>query len=110
MFLSINDFNQSVHDVVTVLYENSFMRDNILARITMKEGKGVIMFDDNTDNITKRRHFFEPVDISKLHIRLIDEYGIPIDMMGIDWSFALNFKFYMKNNIICQKIMTFQII
>ena len=92
MFLSINDFNQSVHDVVTVLYENSFMRDNILARITMKEGKGVIMFDDNTDNITKRRHFFGPVDISKLHIRLIDEYGIPIDMMGIDWSFALEFQ------------------
>ncbi len=92
MFLSINDFNQSVHDVVTVLYENSFMRDNILARITMKEGKGVIMFDDNTDNVTKRRHFFGPVDISKLHIRLIDEYGIPIDMMGIDWSFALEFQ------------------
>jgi hypothetical protein len=91
-FLSINDFNSSVHDVVTVLYENSFMRDNILARVTIKEGKGVILFDDNTDNITKRRHYFGPVDVSKLHIRLIDEYGVPIDMMGIDWSFALEFQ------------------
>jgi len=91
-FLSINDYNSSVHDVVTVLYENSFMRDDILARITIKEGKGIILFDDNTDNITKRRHYFGPVDISKLHIRLIDEYGVPIDMMGIDWSFALEFQ------------------
>ena len=47
MFLVVNDFNQSVHDVVTVLYENSFMSDNILARLVMREGKGVIMFDDN---------------------------------------------------------------
>ena len=46
MFLVVNDFNQSVHDVVTVLYENSFMSDNILARLVMREGKGVIMFDD----------------------------------------------------------------
>ena len=91
MFLVVNDFNQSVHDVVTVLYENSFMSDNILARLVMREGKGVIMFDDNSDNITKRRHYFGPVDISKMHIKLIDEYGIPIDMMGIDWSFALEF-------------------
>ena len=30
---SINDFQSSVHDVVTVLYENSFMQKNILARI-----------------------------------------------------------------------------
>ena len=92
MFLVVNDFNQSVHDVVTVLYENSFMSDNILARLVMREGKGVIMFDDNSDNITKRRHYFGPVDISKMHIKLIDEYGIPIDMMGIDWSFALEFQ------------------
>ena len=92
MFLVVNDFNQSVHDVVTVLYENSFMSDNILARLVMREDKGVIMFDDNSDNITKRRHYFEPVDISKMHIKLIDEYGIPIDMMGIDWSFALEFQ------------------
>ena len=52
-----------------------------------------------------KKDIFGPVDISKLHIRLIDEYGIPIDMMGIDWSFALNSN-DKKNNIICQKIMT----
>ena len=91
-FLAINDFNPCVHDVVTVLYENSFLQDNILARIPMREGKGVVLFDDCTDKITKKRHYFGPVNIDKLHIKLMDEYGMPIDLLGMDYSFALEFQ------------------
>tara|TARA_B100000424_G_scaffold271704_1_gene275981 strand:+ start:3608 stop:4744 length:1137 start_codon:yes stop_codon:yes gene_type:complete len=91
-FLSINDFQNSVHDVVTVLYENSFMQQNILARIPMREGKGVVLFDDCTDKITKKRHYFGPVDINKLHIKLLDEFGETLDMVGNDYSFALEFQ------------------
>lgn len=91
-FLSINDFQSSVHDVVTVLYENSFMQKNILARIPMREGKGVVLFDDCTDKITKKRHYFGPVDINKLDIRLLDEFGDPLDLLGNDFSFALEFQ------------------
>ena len=79
-FLSINDFNQSVHDVVTAVYENSFMRNNIIARIPMREGKGVVLFDDCTDKITKKT-LFGPVNINKLHIKVIDEFGMPIDLL-----------------------------
>lgn len=91
-FLSINDFQNSVHDVVTVLYENSFMQNNILARIPMREGKGVVLFDDCTDKITKKRHYFGPVDINKLDIKLLDEFGEPLDLLGNDYSFALEFQ------------------
>ena len=91
-FLSINDFQSSVHDVVTVLYENSFMQNNILARIPMREGKGVVLFDDCTDKITKKRHYFGPVDINKLDIKLLDEFGEPLDMLNNDFSFALEFQ------------------
>ena len=91
-FLCINDFNQSVHDVVTAVYENSFMQDNILARIPMREGKGVVLFDDCTDKITKKRHYFGPVNINKLHIKIIDEFGMPIDLLAADYSFALEFQ------------------
>ena len=91
-FLSINDFNQSVHDVVTAVYENSFMRNNIIARIPMREGKGVVLFDDCTDKITKKRHYFGPVNINKLHIKVIDEFGMPIDLLAADYSLALEFQ------------------
>lgn len=92
IFMCVNDFNSSVHEVVTVLYENSFLRKNILARIPMREGKGVVLFDDCTDKITKKRHYFGPVNINKLEIKLLDEYGCPIDLVGVDYSFALEFQ------------------
>ena len=63
------------------------MSDNILARLVMREGKGVIMFDDNVTISPKKALFYRRH--KQMHIKLIDEYGIPIDMMGIDWSFAL---------------------
>lgn len=92
MFLCVNDFQSSVHEVVTALYENSFLRKNILARIPVREAKGVVLFDDCTDRITKKRHYFGPCNINKLHISVIDEYGCPIDLLGIDYSFALEFQ------------------
>jgi hypothetical protein len=90
-FLCVEDFNSSVHDVVTVVYENSFMQNNILARIPMREGKGVVLFDDCTDKITKKRHYFGPVDINKLRVRLVDEFGDNVDLVGTDYSLALEF-------------------
>lgn len=92
MFLCVNDFQSSVHEVVTALYENSFLRKNILARIPVREAKGVVLFDDCTDRITKKRHYFGPCNVNKLHISVIDEYGCPIDLLGIDYSFALEFQ------------------
>ena len=57
----------------------------------MREGKGAVLFDDPSDKITKKRHYFGPVNIDKLHIQLIDEYGTEIDMNYNDFSFALEF-------------------
>ena len=91
IFLCINDFKNTTQDVCTILYENSFLRKHILARIPMREGKGAVLFDDTSDKITKKRHYFGPVNIDKLHIQLIDEYGMEIDMNYNDFSFALEF-------------------
>lgn len=91
IFLCIDDFKNTTQDVCTILYENSFLRRHILARIPMREGKGAVLFDDPSDKITKKRHYFGPVNIDKLHIQLIDEYGMEIDMNYNDYSFALEF-------------------
>jgi len=91
IFLCVDDFKNTTQDVCTILYENSFLRKHILARIPMREGKGAVLFDDASDKITKKRHYFGPVNIDKLHIQLIDEYGMEIDMNYNDYSFALEF-------------------
>ena len=91
IFLCINDFKNTTQDVCTILYENSFLRKHILARIPMREAKGAVLFDDSSDKITKKRHYFGPVSIDKLQIQLVDEYGMEIDMNYNDYSFALEF-------------------
>ena len=90
-FLCVDDFKNTRQDVCTILYENSFLRKNILARIPMREGKGVVLFDDQSDQITKKRQYFGTVNIDKLHLSLIDEYGTVIDLNNNDFSFALEF-------------------
>ena len=90
-FLCVDDFKNTRQEVCTILYENSFLRKNILARIPMREGKGAILFDDQSDQITKKRQYFGTVNIDKLQLSLIDEYGTIIDLNGNDYSLALEF-------------------
>ena len=91
-FMCVNDFQSTVHELVTVMYENSFMQKNILARVPLREGKGVILFDDTADNITKKREYLSPIKIKKLHISIIDVYGEIIRFNNMDYSFALEFE------------------
>ena len=90
-FLCVNDFQSTIHELVTVVYENSFMQKNILARVPLREGKGVILFDDTSDRITKKRDYLSPIKIKKLHISLVDVYGEVIRFNNMDYSFALEF-------------------
>ena len=39
---------------------------------------------------TATRTFFGPVDITRLRIKLLDEYGRPMDLNGMDWNLTLS--------------------
>jgi hypothetical protein len=45
-----------------------------------------------TTSLNRTREYFGPVDIQRLDVRLLDEYGRVIDLNGIDWSFSLAFE------------------
>ena len=91
LFFSVEDFRTNVCENVSVVYENSFMNKNILARIPLKQGKFVVVYDQESENPRKSREYFGPVTIDKLHFRVIDEYGIDIRQGYSDYSFALEF-------------------
>ena len=54
MFLCVNDFQSSVHEVVTALYENSFYEKIFWLRIPIREAKGVVLFDDCLIELQKK--------------------------------------------------------
>ena len=87
--LYVNDYtNNHKGSVITSFEENTMGDNNQLAMIKFNV--------DSTDKIVDVEAVHETLrvysgksDISRLHIRLLDEYGRIVDLAGMDFSFAL---------------------
>ena len=67
----------------------------------MKKTNGIYGNYGNDNFITqihglRKRNYFGPVDIQKLRIQLLDEYGRIIQLNNMDWSCALTFEVLYK--------------
>ncbi len=81
--LSVNDFqNNHTISVVSPLQQETLGDGNILAKSSSNccTGCGIE---------APHRIYFGPTDISKLHIKLYDEYGRIVDLNNGDYSFTL---------------------
>jgi hypothetical protein len=94
-FICIKDYNNSVNDYFTSAFTSSILQEDILARINLtyiQQDNGVYQVgqdDGFSTQINRQRNYFGPVDIERLEIKLIDEYGRVIDLNYMDWSMAL---------------------
>jgi hypothetical protein len=73
-------------------FNSSILSKNILARISVKGTVFSILSDDAKHITSNTREYFGPVNIEKMRIQLLDEYGRIIDMNNMDFSMALNIK------------------
>ena len=80
MYLVVDDYNNNVNNSFYSAFNSSILNKNILARISLQTGTGFL--DVNSQ-------YFGPVDIQKLRIQLLDEYGRVIDLNNTDYSFCL---------------------
>ena len=92
IYLVIDDFNNSVNDGFYGAFTSSILNKNILARISVQGNASNIVSQNNLSLITTSRQYFGPVDIQKIHIQLLDEYGRIINLNFIDYSFCLTFQ------------------
>ena len=44
------------------------------------------------DRLNRTREYFGPVNIDRLHISLLDEYGRELELNNMDWSMTLVFE------------------
>lgn len=86
MFLCINDFNNNVNNDFISSLKNSMLNNNILAKILFNKN---INKNKEKKLVNPIRIYFGPVNISKLHIQLIDEYGRIVNLNNMDFSFSL---------------------
>lgn len=93
-FLSIDDYNNNVNNGFYSAFSQSILNQNILSRITFPNQTSKtfnIINHNNMNLITYPRQYFGPVDIHKLTIQLLDEYGRILNLNHMDFSFCLSF-------------------
>jgi hypothetical protein len=90
MFLVVDDYNNNVNNSFYSAFNSSILNKNILARISLQNTS---FFDTAAQNnlslVTTARQYFGPVDIQKLGVQLLDEYGRVVDLNNMDFSFCL---------------------
>ena len=92
IYLVVDDFNNNVNDGFYAAFSSSILNKNILARISLQGSVFNLMSKDNFNLITSPRQYFGPVDIQKLQIQLLDEYGRILNLNNMDYSFCLTFQ------------------
>jgi hypothetical protein len=92
IYLVVDDFNNNVNDGFYGAFNSSLLNKNILARISLQGTVFSIQSENNYMLITNPRLYFGPVDIQKLQIQLLDEYGRILNLNNMDYSFCLTFQ------------------
>lgn len=93
IYLAIDDYNNNVNNSFYSAFNSSILNKNILARITLNTGAFNIVTQNNLNIVTNARKYFGPVDIQKLNIQVLDEYGRILDLNNMDYSFCLTFQY-----------------
>jgi len=89
MYLVIDDYNNNVNNNFYSAYNSSILNKNIIARISLQAPYFNTLSQNNLGLITLPRQYFGPVDIQKLNIQLLNEYGAVINLNNMDYSFCL---------------------
>lgn len=98
IYIVVNDFNKNVNNFVVTSYNESIGKSNVLARISTQSAAsnnfsaGLSLTNDTVtnDSSIKKRFYFGPVDIQRLELQILDEYGRVIDLNNMDYSMAIN--------------------
>jgi hypothetical protein len=95
IFLRIDDYNNTSNESIVSAFNSSISTNNILAKISNAEhiNDNIFMMtlEDKFVSGCKERTYSGPVDIEKLRIQLIDEFGRIVNLNGSDFSFSLEF-------------------
>lgn len=89
-FLAIDDHNNNcVCQPIVSSNGDSYISNNIIARIAISTDPNSILYDNRHDKIFTERVYMGPITLEKLKVSLLNKYGEVIDLNGVDISFTL---------------------
>jgi hypothetical protein len=90
LYLSIDDYNNAANTFFSAFNE-SLLNKNIIARVAVQSSVTAAVTFSNIGLITTPREYYGPVNIEKMQIQMLDEYGRIINLNNMDFSFCLTF-------------------
>ena len=102
IYFCLNEYQYSKNESNIIFFEDTTMDENVLAKIPMINGKLSLVVDDSDGNsLIKTRRFNGPINMKKVHIRLLDKFGDIIDLNKMDFSFTIELEvLYERNKIV----------
>ena len=88
-FLIVDDFNQNTNINFINTSKYGLLPDNIIARISVKCPVFSSQAENDYSVYSEPRYYYGPVNVSKLRVKVIDEYNRIINLNSNDFSFTL---------------------
>ena len=91
VYVCIDDYVNSTNDYFTSAFNQSILNKNIIARIEygyLQQAEGVRQILTAYPNTS--RTYFGPIDIQRMKISLIDEFGNRVNLNKLDWSLVIS--------------------
>jgi hypothetical protein len=98
-FIAIDDYNNNVNNYFISAYKDSVSSPNVVARLNLNnmQQSGQVYRIGQDDGMSgqldfRTRVYFGPVDIQKMRITVLDEFGRVLNLNHMDWSMAIVFE------------------
>jgi hypothetical protein len=93
VFMEVDDFHNNFQtDTIQSSKGTSYLGNNLLGRITLTTGAFTIVNSSLSDGVFRKREYFGPVRLERLHVRILNRHGEVVDLNGNDYSFVLEFE------------------
>lgn len=98
IYVSVNDYQNNVNENNVVCFDKSILDEYVIAKIPLVNGKFSITSNDyNGLSLSKIRRYNGPVNIRRLHIKLMDKFGEIIDLNNMDYSLTFEMEILYEN-------------
>lgn len=97
IYLSINDFQYNNNTSNIVCFDKNVLNEDILAKIPMDNGKLSLVINDNNNALAKIRRYNGPINLSKIQIKLLDQFGSVINLNNMDFSMTIELQILYEN-------------
>ena len=99
LFLEVNDYhnNFTTNSVISLVCGDNYVSDNIITVVPVTGNSNTIIYNNANDGINKSREYFGPIKLTKLSIRILNQYGEAIDLNGYDYFIILELEQLYNN-------------